>query len=271
MAGRILSLLALTLGALFMLLPFYWMVLTSIRPPAEIFNISLWPVPDNFAGVQNYSRAATQVPMAQFMLNGVIVCGGILIVQIATAVPAAYALAKMQFPGRRLMLALVVAALCVPMQALALPLFVGLAKAKLLNTYFALMLPFFLSVFAIFLLRQSFRSYPDEIIEAARLDGYSEMEICWGIVLRGSLPALAAFSVFSVVAHWNDLYWPMIVVSDIRLAPPPLGMLFFADAESGSDYGALMAGAALVTAPMVLCFLLARRRFIDGITMTGVK
>lgn len=263
--------LPLAAGAIFTLLPFYWMVLTSIRPPAEIFDISLWPIPQDFAAARNYGRAATQAPMGTFMLNGVIVCLGILVVQVLTAVPAAYALAKLRFPGSRLFLTLVIAALCVPIQALALPLFVGLAQMKLLNTYFALMAPFFLSVFAIFLFRQSFRSYPDEIIEAARLDGFTEMEICWGLVLRGSLPVLAAFSVFSIVAHWNDLYWPLIVVTDIAYAPPPLGMLFFSDAESGADYGALMAGAAIITAPMVLCFLLARKQFIAGITMTGVK
>lgn len=271
MFRRLLPLLLLGLGAIFALLPFYWMVLTSIRPPAEIFNISLWPVPQDFHAAENYAKAASAVPMARLMLNGAIVCLGILVVQVATAVPAAFALAKLRFPGQRLFLTLVIAALCVPMQALALPLYVGLASARLLNTYFALMAPFFLSVFAIFLFRQSFRSYPDEIIEAARLDGFSWMEICWGLVLRGSLPALAAFSVFSIVAHWNDLYWPLIVVTDIAYAPPPLGMLFFADAESGADYGALMAGAAMITAPMVLCFLFARRQFIAGITMTGVK
>lgn len=269
--ARAIPWLLLVAGAIFTLLPFYWMVLTSLRPPAEIFNVSLWPIPQEFAGGQNYSKAASVVPMARLMLNGVIVCAGILLVQILTAVPAAYALAKLRFPGQRLFLALVVAALCVPMQALALPLYVGLAQAKLLNTYFALMAPFLLSVFAIFLLRQSFRSYPDEIIEAARLDGFSELEICWGLVLRAALPALAAFAVFSIVAHWNDLYWPMIVVTDVEYATPPLGMLFFADAESGADYGALMAGATMITAPMVLCFLLARRQFIAGITMTGVK
>ncbi|MBO3761379.1 carbohydrate ABC transporter permease [Ciceribacter sp. L1K23] len=268
---QILPHLVLATGAFVVLLPFYWMFLTSIRSPAEIFDVSLWPIPREFAAADNYGRAASQVPMARFMLNGVIVCLGILVVQIATAVPAAYALAKLKFPGRRLLMTLVIAALCVPMQALALPLFVGLAELKLLNTYFAMMAPFFLSVFAIFLFHQSFRSYPDEIIEAARMDGFSEMEICWGLVLRGSLPSLAAFSVFSVVAHWNDLYWPMIVVSDINLAPPPLGMLFFSDVESGANYGALMAGAALITAPMLVCFLLARRHFIAGITMTGVK
>ena len=263
--------LVLALGAFVMLLPFYWMFLTSIRSSAEIFDVSLWPIPKQFEAVANYTRATSQQPMARFMLNGVIVCLGILIVQVLTAVPAAYALAKLRFPGRRLLLLAVIGALCVPIQALALPLFVGLAKAQLLNTYFAMMMPFFLSVFAIFLFHQSFRSYPDEIIEAARLDGYSEMEICWGLVLRGSLPSLAAFAVFSVVAHWNDLYWPMIVVTETNLALPPLGRLFFADVESGADYGALMAGAAIITAPMVLCFLLARRHFIAGITMTGVK
>lgn len=263
--------LVLALGAVVMLLPFWWMVLTSLRSPSEVFLVSLLPTFDFSAAFANYGRAAAQVPMGRFMLNGVVVCAGILAVQVLTAVPAAYALAKLRFPGRGLFFALVVAALCIPMQALALPLFVGLAQTKLLNTYFALMAPFFLSVFAIFLFRQSFRSYPDEIIDAARLDGFSEWEICWGLVLRGSLPALAAFAVFSLVAHWNDLYWPMIVVSDTRLAPPPLGMLLFADVESGADYGSLMAGATIITAPMVVCFLLARRHFIAGITMSGVK
>jgi multiple sugar transport system permease protein len=263
--------LVLALGAIPMLLPFYWMFLTSIRSPSEIFDVSLWPIPQQFDAAENFSRAASQVPMLRFMLNGVIVCGGILIVQVLTAVPAAYALAKLRFPARRLMMTLIIAALCVPMQALALPLFVGLAKTNLLNTYFAMMAPFFLSVFAIFLFHQSFRSYPEEVIEAARMDGFSEMEICWRLVLRGSLPSLAAFAVFSLVAHWNDLYWPMIVVTDTNLAPPPLGMLFFADVESGANYGALMAGAAIITAPMVICFLFARRHFIAGITMTGVK
>lgn len=273
MAGsrQLLRFLVLALGASAMLLPFYWMVLTSLRSPAEIFDVSLWPTLSPADAVDNYSRAASQVPMARFMLNGAIVCLGILVVQVLTAVPAAYALAKLPFPGRRLLMTLVIAALCIPMQALALPLFVGLAMTQMLNSYFAMMLPFFLSVFAIFLFRQAFRSYPDEIIEAARMDGFSEMEICWRLVLRGALPSLAAFSVFSVVAHWNDLYWPMIVVSDTNLAPPPLGMLFFSDVESGANYGALMAGATLITAPMVVCFLMARRHFIAGITMTGVK
>ena len=274
-AKRLLSLVVvhgiLLAGAIFMLLPFVWMLITSIKPPAEIFTaqISLWP--KQFYGVENYSFALSQAPLLRFALNGVILCAGILVVQLLVAIPCAYALAKLRFPGRDLLFVLVLLGLCIPVQVPAMPLYIALAELGLLNTYFAMMVPFFLSVFAIFLFRQFFRSFPDDIIHAARLDGMSEFEIVWRIVTPSAWPAIAAFSVFSAVAHWNDLYWPLIVISDAKLAPPPLGMMFFADAETGSNYGALTAAATVLTAPLVLAFLIARRRFIDGITMTGVK
>nr|WP_262330468.1 carbohydrate ABC transporter permease [Bosea sp. BH3] len=254
-----------------MLAPFVWMLVTSIKPPVEIFTaeISLWP--KQFYALQNYGMALEKAPLLRFALNGVIICGGILIVQLLVAIPCAYALAKLDFPGRDLLFVLVLLGLCVPVQVPAMPLYIGLAHLGLLNTYFAMMVPFFISVFAIFLFRQFFRSFPDDIIHAARLDGMSEFEIVWRIVTPSAWPAIAAFCVFSAVAHWNDLYWPLIVISDAKLAPPPLGMMFFADAEAGSNYGALTAAATILTAPLVIAFLIARRRFIDGITMTGVK
>lgn len=261
----------LATGAAVILAPFVWMLLTSIRPPDEVLEVGwrLWP--RRFWGAENYSQALNTAPLLRFMLNGVIVCSGILIVQVVVAVPCAYALAKLRFPGRGLLFALVLLGLCVPAQVPALPLYVALATLGLLDTYFALMLPFFLSVFAIFLFRQFFKAFPDEIIHAARLDGMGELEIVWRVVAPSARPAIAAFAVFSLVAHWNDLYWPMIVITEPRLAPPPLGMLYFADAESGASYGGLMAGAAIITAPLVLAYLAARRRFIQGITMTGLK
>ncbi len=221
----------LGVAAAFMLLPFAWMLLTSIRPPAEIFEASFRLWPRDFHGIENYTRALTTAPLLRFMLNGVIVCTGILVVQLLVAIPAAYALAKLRFPGRPVLFALVLAALCIPIQVPSLPLYLMLAEAGLLNTYVAMMFPFFLSVFAIFLFRQSFKSFPEEIIQAARLDGASEFEIVWRIVAPSAGPAIAAFSIFSIVAHWNDLYWPMIVVSELRFAPPPLGMLFFQGSE----------------------------------------
>jgi multiple sugar transport system permease protein len=258
-------------GAVFMLLPFVWMLITSIKPPDEIFRatLSLWP--RQFYGVENYRFALTSAPLLRFAANGVLVCACILAAQLLVAIPCAYALAKLRFPGRQALFVLTLLVLAIPVQVPALPLYIALANLNLLNTYFSMMVPFFLSAFAIFLLRQFFKGFPDDIINAARLDGMGEFEIVWRIVTPSALPAIGAFAVFSVVAHWNDLYWPLIVISDAKLAPPPLGMMFFADAETGSNYGALTAAATILTAPLVVVFLFARRHFIAGITMTGVK
>ena len=258
-------------GAVFVVAPFVWMLATSVKPPEEVFSATLRLLPERFYGTENYAAAMTRAPLLRFALNGVVVCAGILAVQLLCAIPCAYALAKLRFPGRRVLFLLVLLALAIPVQVPALPLYIALAEADLLNTYFSLMLPFFFSAFAIFLLRQFFRSFPDDIIHAARLDGVGELEIVWRIVVPSAWPAIAAFSVFSVVAHWNDLYWPLIVINNSALATPPLGMMLFADAKSGSNYGVLMAAAAMLTAPLVGAFLLARRRFIAGVTMTGVK
>jgi multiple sugar transport system permease protein len=258
-------------GAVVMLAPFAWMLLTAIRPAEEVFGAVFNPIPGRFAAPENFSRAWNEGNLPRAMLNGAIVCLGILAVQLLVAIPAAYAMAKLRFRGRGLLFALILFGLCVPIQVPALPLYLALANAGLLDSYFALMAPFFLTVFGMFLFRQFFRTYPDEVLDAARLDGMGEFEIVWRLAAPAALPAIAAFSVFSVVAHWNDLYWPLIVVTSRELAVPPLGILAFRDTESGGNYGALMAGAALVTAPLVLAFLLARRAFLRGITMTGLR
>jgi len=134
-----------------------------------------------------------------------------------------------------------------------------------------LVAPFSISVFGIFLFLQFFRALPDDLLDAARLDGMSEAGIVARVVVPNSWPAVTAFAIFSVVAHWNDLFWPLIVVTDNRVATPPLGLFTFRAAESGSDYGALMAATLIVTLPLVLAFLFAQRRFVEGITMTGLK
>ena len=271
LAGRVLAHAVLLVGSVYMLLPFVWMLATSIKPPSEVFSsaLSLWP--SRFHGVENYAAALTTAPLLRFALNGVILCSGILVVQLLVAIPCAYALAKLRFPGRGGLFILVLLGLAIPVQVPALPLYIGLAQLGLLDTYVSMMVPFFVSVFAIFLFRQFFKGFPNDIIQAARLDGLSEFEIVWRIVVPSAWPAITGFSIFSIVAHWNDLYWPLIVINDVRLAPPPLGMMFFANAETGSNYGALTAAATILTAPLVVTFLFARRQFIQGITMTGVK
>ncbi|HBP28967.1 MAG TPA: carbohydrate ABC transporter permease [Advenella kashmirensis] len=257
--------------ALIMLFPFYWMIVTAFRPAQEVFSGSFSWLPQQFVGWDNFRTALTDAPLLRYMLNGAIVCAGVLLVQLATAIPCGWALARYRFRGDRILFGAVLLGLCIPIQVPAIPLFLGLAATDLLNTYFALMVPFFLSVFAIFLFRQSFKIFPEDIVQAARLDGLSEMAILWQIVVPASKPAIAAFSVFSVTSHWNDLYWPLIVITNAELMTPPLGLASFADPEIGANFGALMASATIVTLPLMILYLFIQRHFIQGVTNTGVK
>ena len=257
--------------ALLVVAPFVWMLATSIKPADQIFGEPLDLIPDRLAIAENYGKALFSVPMLRFMLNGVIVVSGILVVQVTGALFAGYALAKLEFRGRGLLFALIVLGLCVPIQVPALPLYLVLAELRLLDTYFALMVPFFVSVFAIFLFRQFFKGYPDEVLQAARLDGMTEPEIVLRLILPSARPAIAAFAVFSVTAHWNDLYWPLIAINSMELATPPLGMLLFKDSELSADFGSLAAGATIITVPLLILFVLAQRQFVRGITMSGFK
>lgn len=261
----------LTVLALVFVAPFVWMVAVSVKPQDEVFRASLQLLPDRFHGIENYGHVLKEIPVGRYLLNGAIVCAGILVFQIAFAVPAAFALAKLEFRGKGLVFALVMLGLLVPAHVPAIPIYIGFAQLGLLNSYTALIAPFTISVFAIFLFRQFFRAMPDEMIQAARLDGLSDVSIVWRIVMPNAWPAATAFAIFSVVAHWNDLFWPLIVISKGDYATPALGVLYFKNQEAGSDFGALMAAAVLMTAPLVVAFLVAQRRFIEGITMTGLK
>lgn len=257
-------------GAAAVLLPFVWMVSVALKPHSEIFtpDVALLPRAPTLA---NYWTALTETDIPLYLLNGLIVTGGILALQLAITVPCAYALAHRRFAGRGLLFGAVVAALLVPFHVTAIPIFLGFSRIGILNTYTALILPFIATAFGLFLLRQAFAQIPAELIDAARVDGMSEMGIAWRVAFPLGLPTVIAFSIFSVTAHWNDLFWPLIAVTDPHLATPPRGILFFRDAESGDDLGPLMAGASLVTAPLIIGFLLAQRRFTQGLAGAGLK
>ena len=222
--------------------------------------------------VFNYSKAFTEAPLIRYLLNGVIVTMSIFLIQIVVALPAAYALAKLKFWGRDAVFGLVLFCLLIPVHTIALPLYIGLAKLGLTNTYAALVVPWTISVFGIFLMRQFFMTVPDDLIDAARMDGMSELAIVWRVMLPTAIPALLAFAIFSVVAHWNDYFWPRIVVTGNRdLFTPPLGLREFKGDGDGSFFGPMMATATVIVTPLIVAFLLAQRRFIEGITLSGMK
>ncbi|MGO1251778.1 MAG: carbohydrate ABC transporter permease [Alcaligenes aquatilis] len=258
-------------GAMLYLLPFVWMVSTSLKPADEIFREGFHFLPQQWAALDNYVRALTQVPLLRYLFNGVVVCAAILILQIVVSLPAAYCFAKLQFRAKRLAWGLILLSLMIPFQATAIPLYIMFYHAGLLDTTAALVIPFIASGFGVFLMRQFFQGVPDDLIHAARLDGMGEFELVWRVLMPAAMPALMAFSIFSVVWHWNDYFWPLLVINTMDLATPPLGTLFFKNEESGTDYGPLMAGTVMITLPLLLFFLLAQKRFIEGVTFSGVK
>jgi len=154
--------------------------------------------------VFNYTMAFTEAPLLRYLLNGLIVTASIFLIQVVVALPAAYALAKLKFWGRDAVFALVLFCLLIPVHAIALPLYILLAKLGLTNTYAALVVPWTISVFGIFLMRQFFMTVPDDLIDAARMDGMGEFAIVWRVMLPTAIPALLTFAIFSIVAHWND-------------------------------------------------------------------
>lgn len=261
----------LLIGAVVMLLPFIWMISTASKPQTEIFTTDVHLIPHTFALWDNLQTAFSKADLARFLINGVIVTVAIFVLQVLVALPAAYALAKLRFVGRDVLFAMVLFCILIPPQATAIPVFLLLHHLGILDTYAALVVPFTISAFGIFLMRQFFKTVPDDLIDAARMDGISEFGIVWRVMLPTAIPALTAFGIFSVVAHWNDYFWPLIVLTSEHLRTPPLGVAAFRNEEAGTNYGPLMAAAIVIIAPLVIAFLLAQRRFIEGITLTGIK
>ncbi|MAO55109.1 MAG: sugar ABC transporter permease [Rhodospirillaceae bacterium] len=282
----------LILGALIVILPFYVMVSYSLKSPHEIesntggFFGAQEPMVDEYCVklgnprdacvetpvVYNYTQAFKKAPLLRYLLNGILVTASIFIIQVLVALPCAYALSKLRFWGRDFVFGLVMFCLLIPVHAIALPIYIMLAKIGLTNTYASLVIPWTISVFGIFLMRQFFMTVPDDLIDAARMDGMSEFSIIWKVMLPTAVPALLAFAIFSVVAHWNDYFWPRVAITGNRdLYTPPLGLREFKGDADGSIWGPMMATATIIVTPLIAAFLLAQRRFIEGITLSGMK
>jgi multiple sugar transport system permease protein len=282
----------LLVGAAIILLPFLYMVSMSFKAPDEIvsntggFFGAQQPMLDEQCAVtaqsgedcmvtpawHNYTKAVLGNPLPRYLFNGVVVTVSIFLLQVLVALPCAYALAKLKFWGRDAVFGLVLFCLLIPVHAIGVPLYLMMAKLGMLNTYAALVLPWTISVFGIFLMRQFFMTVPDDLLDAARMDGMSEFSIVWRVMAPTAVPALIAFAIFSVVAHWNDYFWPRLVLTGNQdLFTPPLGIREFRNGIDGNQYGPLMATATVIVVPMVVAFLVAQRRFIEGITLSGMK
>ncbi|MFF0227696.1 carbohydrate ABC transporter permease [Streptomyces sp. NPDC004629] len=256
----------LAAGAVFMLTPFLLMALAAITP-----NRRLKPGSVSLSGftLANFRQAWHDVDWPGLYLHTVVVVAVVFAAQVLTSLPAGYALARLRFRNRKLSFWTVMLCLAIPPQVTGIPVFYALSKVNLLDSYTALVLPSVGSAFGIFLFRQFVLSLPQSVFDAARLDRVGPVAMVWRIVLPNVRPALAAFAVFTVVGHWNDLYWPSMLLRSDQVATVPYGIARYAAPDSLSTYGTQMAAATLATMPLLLFFLLVQRQLVRGIALTN--
>lgn len=258
-----LALLLALCAALVWLFPYAWLLLTSFKTTSELIKAPA-ALP-NALRFDAYAEVLRALPVARYFAVTTVMALAIAALQIALALPAAYALAKLEFRKRRLAFLLVISALLIPAELRFVPTFTLFASLGLVNTLAGLVLPFAVSAFGTFLLRQALLSVPDALIEAARLDGASELHIVYRLLPPLLAPSLLAFFLVSFVHHWNDYFWPLVMTVDDSVRTLPLGVALLREQGSGVRWHIVMAGNALLSFPALALFALTQKHLIRGL------
>ena len=268
--GRTLLLVIAGAAAVLWAVPFLWMAVASLRPgvPSDIASLT----PAGPFGVANFAEAWYSGSFPLWYLNTVIVCGGILAVQLATITAAGYAFARLRFPGKELLFALFLLQLLLIPALLIVPNLGTLVSLRLYDTLPGIMAPYCASAFGTFLMRQTFRTIPRDYEEAAMLEGASIPVLIRHVLAPLARPGLIAFAIVSTTAHWNEFLWPLMAVSSPRNQVLTVGLATFASgAEAGSAWGVVAAGTFLVAGPLLILFLLFQRQFVSSFLFSGIK
>lgn len=266
-----LTYLLLTLGALVTLFPFAWMLLTSFKDFQELFTLGFWPQDPTFS---NYQQVLTQTKFLTWFANSLLVASITTISVLFFDSLVGYTLAKFRFPGKNLIFILILSTLMIPTEMLVIPWFVSVAELKLTHSvsgaYLAILFPGLISAFGIFLMRQFFESLPNDLLEAARIDGMNEFGIFWHIALPLVKPALASLAIFTFLGNWNAFLWPLIVIQEAKYRTLPVGTALFSG-EAGTQWGLIMAASSLAVIPVLIVFAIFQKQIINGIVLSGMK
>jgi multiple sugar transport system permease protein len=277
--GRVLVHVVLLVGALAMVGPLIWMVLTSLKTPADaeaFFDTprqlgaileSLWPDPLTW---ENYEAVFTERPMLRYFLNSAIYTVLRMIPGLFFCSLAGYVFAKMEFPARNWIFAGIIVTMMIPFQIKMLTLYEMMVQFGWVDTYWGVVVVGLMEPFGIFLFRQTIKDIPDDLLDAARIDGCGPFRTYWSVILPLIRPTLAAYSIFLFMWAWSDFLWPLIVLNTEVLKPIEVGILSFSDINN-PEYVKMMAAATVAVAPIILFFLIMQRQFIQGVTMTGLK
>lgn len=246
-------------------------ILTSFKLPADVFNFPPQLLPETWT-LANYSTAWNSTPLGRMLINSFVQTGIITAVSVAFSVPAAYAFAMMKFPGRDKLFYVVVGSLMIPFELVFIPNFLLVSGWGWTNTFRGLTVPFLASAFGIFLLRQFFMALPQDLHDAAKVDGASSLRFMWQILIPLSRGAIGAFAIFAFLSAWNQFLWPLIITDSVDMRTTQIGIRFFLfDQERGSDWGAIMAAAVIVMIPTLIAFFVAQKQLVRGIAMSGLK
>jgi len=250
-----------------MVFPFVWMLLTSFKTGTDIYSFSLIPKPFVAA---NYAAVLARTDFIRWFGNslyvGVITTFSVLVFDTLTG----YTLCKLSFPGKNMIFILILSTLMVPTEMLIIPWYLMSASLRWMNTYWSIMFPGLISAFGIFMMRQFFEGVPNDLLEAARIDGLNELGIYARIALPLVKPAVSALAIFTFLGNWNAFLWPVIIISRNSLYTLPVGLSLFST-DAGAQYELIMTGASLATLPVLAVFLLFQRQIIEGIHLSGMK
>jgi multiple sugar transport system permease protein len=260
---------ALVFGALVTLTPLLWMVSASFMSPGESNSFPPRLLPQ-VPTLQNYVDLFTRLNLARYLLNSTLVAVSATLISLIINSMAGYAFAKLRFTGRERVFQILLAALVIPGQVGMLPLFLLLKSMGLVNTIAGVIVPFMAGIFGIFMVRQYAMSIPDDLLDAARVDGAGEYRIFWNIVIPVIQPILVTLAVFTFLSAWNDFMWPLIVLSDDAKYTLPVALASLSG-EHVQDTGLMMAGSVLTVLPVVVLFIVLQRAYIRGVMMGSVK
>lgn len=252
--------------------PFFWMLSTSLQTTAEVNKLTptFFPATLQFKNYLDAWQSGTN-GMGLYLKNSVVVVVAIIVMQIAVMVPAAYAFAKYEFRFKRVMFGTVLVALMIPMQITFLPIYLQMSSWGLIDTLWPQILPFVTDAFAIFLLRQYFMQVPNELIEAAHLDGASEWKVIFRLMLPMSKPAIATIVLFSFVGHWNDYFWPLVMTNIDSVRTLPVAIAQLKEVEGMANWNIIMAGNAMLVLPILIVYAFASKQIIKSFAYSGIK
>ncbi|HEX5823792.1 MAG TPA: carbohydrate ABC transporter permease [Candidatus Limnocylindrales bacterium] len=260
----------LVLGILLMVGPFLWMLLGSLKPQAE-FLVNPPTFLPKTPTTDNYERLFGQLDVPRFFFNSAVVALVVTVGNVLFCPMLGYALAKLQWRGKRLIMGLVLATLMVPAGITLIPNFVLMSNLGLVNSYPGLILPFLVGPFGVFLTRQFMYGIPDELLEAARIDGANEWRIFWQVVIPITVPVLATLGILTFLGSWNSFLYPLVMAQEPGMYTLPVALATFATGQYEADHGMLMAGSVVLVVPVLIIFILFQRWITQGIATTGLK